>query len=477
MDIQNLTISDIIDGYKEKKFSVFDVVSSYLDRIERLNPTLNAYITIDKDNALKKALRLSSGQANSNLPLFGIPFGIKDMFLTKGVKTTAASRVLEDYVPQYTGTAISRLEEAGAISLGKLNHDAWAHGSSGENSDFGNTLNPWNKDYIPGGSSSGSGTAVAAGLSLFATGTDTGGSIRLPASFTNTVGLKPTYGLVSRYGVISMASSLDSIGHFTKTVKDSAKILSITSGPDGKDATLRQAQGGPSLQQSENDYEALLGKDVKGLKVGVPKEFVAEGLSEEVKAAFEKSLKTLEKLGAEIVEVSLPHTDEGIAVYYIIQPSEVSSNLARYDGIRYGKDRSYFGKEAKRRIMLGTFTLSSGYYDAYYKKAMQIRTLIVEDYENAYSKVDVLVAPVSPTLPWKFGEKVNDPLAMYLGDALTVTINLAGVPSLAVPAGFGSNNLPIGIQFIGPHFSEKLLFQVGHAYEQETKFYERTPNL
>lgn len=464
---KNLTITDIIEGYKTKKFSVSEIVSSYLERIEKLNPTLNAYITIDSDNALKKAKNLDSKKPETLL--FGIPFGIKDMFLTKGVKTTAASKVLEDYIPAYSATAVTRLEEAGAISLGKLNHDAWAHGSSGENSDFGNTLNPWNKDHIPGGSSSGSGTSVAADLAVFATGTDTGGSIRLPASFTNTVGLKPTYGLVPRYGVIAMASSLDSIGHFSKTVKDSAKILNITQGADGHDATVSKRE--------KEDYEKNLGKDIKGLKIGVPKEYVGKGLSPEVKLAFDEALKILEKLGAEIIEVSLPHTDAGIATYYILQPSEVSSNLARYDGIRYGHNRTYFGKEAKRRIMLGTYTLSSGYYDAYYKKAMQVRTLIKQDFDKAFGKVDALVSPVSPTLPWKFGEKANDPLAMYLSDALTVTINLAGIPGLAVPAGFGSNNLPIGIQFLGPHFSESLLFQIGHAYESETKFYERTPEI
>jgi aspartyl-tRNA(Asn)/glutamyl-tRNA(Gln) amidotransferase subunit A len=268
---------------------------------------------------------------------------------------------------------------------------------------------------------------------------------------------------------MAMASSLDSVGHFSKTVKDSATILNATAGADGYDATVSE--------QEEKDYTRLIGKDIKGLKVGVPKEYVTEGLHPDVKSAFEKSLEVLKRLGAEIVDVTLPHTDEGIAVYYIIQPSEVSSNLARYDGIRFGNDRSYFGKEAKRRIMLGTFTLSSGYYDAYYKKAMQVRTLIKNDFEDAFKRVDVLVSPVSPTPPWKFGEKANDPLAMYLSDALTVTINLAGVPGLAVPAGFSSNNLPIGIQFIGPHFSEPLLFQVGHVYEQETKFYKQTPNI
>jgi aspartyl-tRNA(Asn)/glutamyl-tRNA(Gln) amidotransferase subunit A len=469
MDVTNFTISDITEGYKNKKFSVSEIVSSYLERVGKLNPELNAFITIDSENAKREAKELDNKEVSS--PLHGVPFGIKDMFLTKGVRTTAASKVLTNYIPQYSATVVNRLEASGAISLGKLNHDAWAHGSSGENSDFGNTLNPWNKDYVPGGSSSGSAASVAAGLVPFSTGTDTGGSIRLPASFTNTVGLKPTYGLVSRYGVIAMASSLDSIGHFTKTVRESANILNITAGQDGYDATLRQAQG------KLEDYERNIGKDIKGLKIGVPKEYVEKGLSSDVKEIFEASLKTLEKLGAEIINVSLPHTDDGIAVYYIIQPSEVSSNLARYDGVRFGNDRSFFGKEAKRRIMLGTFTLSSGYYDAYYKKAMQVRTLIKQDFDDVFQEVDVLVSPVSPTPPWKFGEKTNDPLAMYLSDALTVPVNLAGVPGISVPAGFSEKKLPIGIQFIGPHFSENLLFQFGHAFETETQFYKQLPKL
>lgn len=472
MDIKALTITDILEGYKTKKFSVSEIVNSYLERVEKLNPTLNAFITIDSENAKNKAKEFDSKLTIENLnnfPFFGIPFGIKDMFLTKGVRTTAASKVLENYIPQYNATVVDRLENSGAISLGKLNHDAWAHGSSGENSDFGNTLNPWNTEYVPGGSSSGSSASVAAGLIPFSTGTDTGGSIRLPASFTNTVGLKPTYGLVPRYGVISMASSLDSMGHFSKTVMESAKILNITAGSDGYDAT--------SSGKEKENYLSIIEKGAKGLKIGVPKEYISTGLSEDVKQVFENALKTLEKLGAEIVEISLPHTEEGIAVYYIIQPSEVSSNLARYDGIRFGNDRSFFGKEAKRRIMLGTFTLSSGYYDAYYKKAMQVRTLIKDDFDNAFKKIDVIVSPVSPTPPWKFGEKANDPLAMYLSDALTVTINLAGVPGLAVPAGFSKDMLPIGIQFVGPHFSEGKLFQIGHAYEQETAFFKQTPNI
>lgn len=467
MDLSKLTITDILEGYKTKKFSVTEIVSSYLKNIERLNPNINAYLTIDSDNALKKAKELDGKEVKT--PLHGIPYGIKDMFMTKGVRTTAASKVLENYVPQYTATAVNRLDEAGAISLGKLNHDAWAHGGSGENSDFGPTKNPWNTEYVPGGSSSGSSAAIAASLAPVAMGTDTGGSIRLPASFTNSVGLKPTYGLVSRYGVIAMASSLDSIGHLTKTVEDSAIILTITQGSDGYDATVSERE--------VKDYTQNLNKGIKGLKIGVPKEYLGEGLSSVVREKFDETLKVLRSLGAEIIEVSLPNTEHAIATYYIVMSSEVSSNLARYDGIRYGNDRTFFGSEAKRRIMLGTYTLSSGYYDAYYKKAMQVRTLIKQDFESAFEKVDAIVSPVSPTPPWKIGEKVSDPLAMYLSDIYTVSANLAGVPSLAVPAGFTPDNLPIGVQFMGPHFSEELLLQIGHAYEGETKFYERTPNL
>ncbi len=470
MDITNFTISDILNGYKEKKFSVGEIIKFYLERIDKLNPELNAFVTID-ENAIKNAKDLDNSLARKRFnsqPLFGIPLGIKDMFLTKDVRTTAGSKVLENYIPPYSATAVTKLIDAGAISLGKLNCDAWAHGSSGENSDFGNTLNPWNKDYVPGGSSSGSAVSVAASLVPFATGTDTGGSIRLPASFTNTVGLKPTYGLVSRYGVIAMASSLDSIGHFTKTVEDSATILNVTAGADGYDSTV--------AKREKENYLKDLNKDIKGLKIGVPKEYVTNALDKDTKQVFEKSIKTLEDLGAEVIEVSLPNTDYAIATYYIIQPSEVSSNLARYDGIRFGNDRSYFGKEAKRRIMLGTFTLSSGYYDAYYKKAMQVRTLIVKDFTDAFSKVDALVAPVSPTPAWKFGSK-NDPLQMYLSDALTVPVNLAGIPAISVPAGFSENKLPIGIQFIGPHFSEKLLFQIGSSFEKKTEHYKQTPLL
>lgn len=486
MDTVSLTISSILEGYKTKKFSVTEVVSRYLDRIEKIDPQLNSFITVTRESALEAAKKKDEKlEEIETRPLFGIPVALKDMYVTKGIRTTAASKVLENYIPAYDAQVVERYKKAGAIIIGKLNHDAWAHGSSGENSDFGSTKNPWNTEYTPGGSSSGSAVSVAAGLTPVATGTDTGGSIRLPASFTNTVGIKPTYGQVSRSGIIAMSSSLDSIGHFTKTVEDSAKILEITAGQDYMDATLRSeaSQGRPfsdNIHGRPLDYTSNLKKDIKGVRIGIPKEFIGTGVQKEVKDVFEKAVREFENLGAKIVEVSLPHTEYGIAIYYILQTAEVSSNLARYDGIRYGNPRASFGDEAKRRIMLGTYVLSAGYYDAYYKKAMQVRTLVKKDYEKAFDPsadgVDALIAPVSPTLPWKLGEKVNDPLAMYLSDALTVTANIAGIPGLSVPAGF-SNSLPVGIQILGPHFSEEKLFQIGHAFEQQTNYWKEVPKL
>ncbi|MGA2967560.1 MAG: Asp-tRNA(Asn)/Glu-tRNA(Gln) amidotransferase subunit GatA [Candidatus Levyibacteriota bacterium] len=466
MNLNSLTIKQARQGLRAKQFSSLELVETHLTEIEKRNKSLNAFLTVCSNEALAKARKadelIKDGQ---NFPLLGIPIAAKDIFSTKGLKTTAASKVLEDYIPQYNATVIERLQSAGAIIVGKTNMDAWAHGSSGENSDFGPVKNPWNEQYVPGGSSSGSAVSVTSGMAMAATGTDTGGSIRLPASFTNTVGLKPTYGRVSRYGIIAMASSLDSIGHFTKTVEDSALLLRITAGRDKLDATTP-----PEIVPN---YFNSLSNGVKGLKIGVPKEYVL-GLESEISNNFNGSLKILKKLGAEIIEISLPSTEYGIACYYIIQPAEVSSNLARYDGIRYGNDRSFFGDEAKRRIMLGTFTLSVGYYEAYYKKAMKIRTLIVNDFENAFTKVDAIISPVSPTKPWKIGEKVNDPLKMYLSDALTVNANLAGIPGLSVPSGF-IQGLPVGVQFLGAKFSEALLFRIGYAFEQETKFYQKAP--
>jgi aspartyl-tRNA(Asn)/glutamyl-tRNA(Gln) amidotransferase subunit A len=468
MKLNNLTIKQAREGLKTKQFTAVELVTAYLSEIKTKNENLNALLTVCENEALEQAKKADELiQAGQDLPLLGIPIAVKDIFSTKGVKTTAASKVLEKYVPQYDATVVEKLKNAGAIIIGKTNLDAWAHGSSGENSDFGPSKNPWNMEYVPGGSSSGSAVSVTSGMAIAATGTDTGGSIRLPASFTNTVGLKPTYGRVSRYGILAMASSLDSIGHFTKTVEDSAIFLNVTAGQDKLDATT-PATAVPNYLNSLN-------KGVKGLKIGVPKEYThAEGIEPRILSNFNDSLKILEKLGAEIIDISLPNTEYGIAVYYIIQPAEVSSNLARYDGIRYGNDRSAFGNEAKRRIMLGTFTLSVGYYDAYYKKAMKVRTLIIKDFDNAYKKVDAIIAPVSPTIPWKIGERVNDPLKMYLSDLLTVNCNLAGIPGLSVPSGF-INGLPVGVQFLGPNFSEELLFRIGHAFEQETRFFEKTP--
>ena len=464
MDLNQLTIREANEGLKKKQFSSVELTTDCLNQIKKHNQELNAFITVSEKEALdvaKKADNLIASNATAQYPLLGIPIALKDLFSTKGIKTTAASKVLKEYIPQYDATVVKKLKDAGAVIVGKTNMDAWAHGSSGENSDFGPTKNPWNKEYVPGGSSSGSAAAIASSMCLAATGTDTGGSIRLPASFCNVVGLKPTYGRVSRYGIIAMASSLNSIGHFTKTVEESAMLLNVTAGHDEFDATT------PGVDAQ--NYTKNLNNVVEGIKIGVPKEYIAKGLDKNVQTRFEQALKEFEELGAIVEEVSLPHTEYGIAAYYIIQPSEVSSNLARYDGIRYGLERTHFEDEAKRRIMLGTFTLSSGYYDAYYKKAMQVRTLIQQDFDKAFESVDAIATPVSPTVPWKLGEKANDPLKMYLSDIFTVTANLAGIPGLSIPIGFTKNGLPVGMQILGSHFSEELLFKVGYAYEQATK--------
>ena len=464
-----LTIKEASKLLAQKKIKAKELTQAFLDRVKKLNKKLNAFITVCEDEALTQAEKIdniiTSNQKINNLA--GIPFGAKDLFSTRDIKTTAGSKVLEDYLPVYDATSISKLKEAGAIVVGKTNLDAWGRGSSGENSDFGATKSPYDQTRVPGGSSSGSAAAVAAGMALFATGTDTGGSIRLPSAFCNLVGLKPTYGRVSRYGVIAMASSLDSIGHLTKTVYDSALILNTTAGFDPFDQTTSKVKA--------DDYTKGIEKGVKNLKIGLPREYYKD-LEPKIKDLTLNAIKTLEKLGAKVIEITLPHTEYGVAAYYIIQPSEVSSNLARYDGIRFGNSRDSFGAEAKRRIILGTYTLSSGYYDAYYLKAMKVRRLIKEDFDKAFKNVDVLICPTSPSLPFKLGEKISDPLQMYLSDILTVTQNLAGVPSLNVPCGF-VNNLPAGMQIVGPHFSEKLLYQAGYAYEQETKWYERKPRL
>lgn len=467
--MSDLTINALRKLLDEKRVSSVELTTQYLDRIKLHDNKLNAFLTVAEKEALKDAKaadeRIAAGDTS---PLLGIPFSAKDMYLTAGIRTTAGSKILENYIPQYSSTVIERLKTSGAVLVGKNNQDAWAHGSSGENSDFGATKNPWNLEMIPGGSSSGPAVSVSADLVTFSMGTDTGGSIRQPASMTNTVGLKPTYGRVSRFGTISMASSCDTMGHFTKTSLDSAMVLSVTAGLDEKDAT--------SSPTPIDNYSAEISQSIKGLKIGMPKEYYIEGMDPKVKETVITAVKQLEDLGAKIVDISLPNTEYAIDIYYILQTAEVSSNLARYDGIRYGNSRGSFGDEAKRRIMLGTFVLAHGYYDAYYKRAMKIRTLIKNDFDKAWKNVDIIATPASPTTAWKIGEKVNDPLSMYLSDIFTITGNVAGIPGLTVPAGF-VNNLPVGIQLFGPMFSEKLLFRVGHNYEEATKWYERKPNL
>lgn len=469
MNLNELTITKALEGLKNKQFSSVELVKACLEQIGKHNKTINAFITVtDEEILLKYAEKADHQRKNGNdLPLLGIPIAFKDLFSTKGIRTTAAAKVLDDYIPLFDATVVRKLKKAGALIIGKTNCDAWAHGSSGENSEYGPTKNPWNTNYVPGGSSSGSAAAVATGMCLAATGTDTGGSIRLPASFCNVVGLKPTYGRVSRNGIVAMASSLDSIGHFTKTVEDSALLLSITAGHDDLDATTPDVPASPYRVSD---------KSIKGIKIGIPKEYFEEGVDKNVREITEKAIQVLKDQKAEVTEITLPHTQYAIACYYVVQPSEVSSNLARYDGIRFGNDRSHFGDEAKRRIMLGTFTLSAGYYDAYYEKAMQVRTIIKRDFDEAFRKVDLIVAPVSPTPPWKLGEKVDDPLKMYLSDIYTVTANLAGIPGLALPIGF-VDGLPVGMQVLGPQFSEELLFQIGYAYEQQTEWHKRKPAL
>lgn len=469
MKLHELTISKARKKLDSGEISSLELTKQCLERLEKFDPQLNSFLTVTKEQALEDAKKADARIAGGEkTPLLGIPFSLKDMYLTKGIKTTAASRVLENYIPQYSSTVVTKLQSAGAVLLGKNNQDAWAHGSSGENSDFGATKNPWNLEMIPGGSSSGPAVTVAADIAPFSMGTDTGGSIRQPASLTNTVGIKPTYGRVSRYGVIAMASSFDTMGHFTKTAEDSAMVLSVTAGKDVHDAT--------SSPIPVDDYSEDLKKDIKGLRIGMPREYFISGMDPKVRETVEAAIRKLEEMGGEIVEISLPHTEYAIDVYYILQTAEVSSNLARYDGIRYGATRENFGEEAKRRIMLGTFTLAHGYYDAYYKKGMKIRTLIKQDFNKAFERVDVIATPVSPTTAWRIGEKANDPLAMYLSDIFTVTGNIAGIPGLTIPVGF-VNGLPVGMQLLGPHFSEKLLFRVGHQYELVTKWYERRPKL
>jgi len=453
-----LTITETQEGLLKKDFSASDLVKNYLGKIEK-NKDLNAFLTFCPDLAYSQAKRFDdSGNINEILkanPLSGVIVAHKDLFLTKGVKTTAGSKVLESFVPEYSSTVVARMENTGAIMVGKTNCDAWAHGASGENSDFGPTLNPWNKEYVPGGSSSGSAAAVAAGLALISTGTDTGGSVREPANYCGVVGFKPTYGTVSRYGIIAMSSSLDCPGSFGQTVEDVETVFNAVKGPDGFDSTVTNGK-----------WKTKNGK----YKLGIPKEYFVEGIDREVEKAVLSASDVFKKNGVELVEISLPHTKYAIDVYYIVQPAEASSNLGRYDGIRYGNPRDSFGAEAKRRIMLGTYVLSAGYYDAYYLKAQKVRSILISDFEKAFEKVDAIIAPVAPTTAFRLGEKSGDPLQMYLSDVFTVSANLVGIPGLAIPSGFSEKGLPLGFQLMGPRFSEERLFDLGKLFQKETGY-------
>lgn len=470
MALCDLTITEAHKGLKNKKFSSKELTLSCLHRVDEVEDSLNAFITVTAEEALKKSeevdAKISAGEDIG--PLAGIPLGFKDILCIEGIEATAGSNILRGFVPPYDATILKKLKRQDVVIIGKTNCDAFAHGSSGENSDFGSTKNPWDTTRVPGGSSSGSAAAVASGEALGSVATDTGGSIRLPASFCNLVGLKPTYGRVSRYGVIAMASSLDCPGPIAKTVADCALLTQVIAGYDPLDAT--------TVKTPVPKYKKSLAKKLAGLRIGVPREYFTEGIDPGVEKIVKEAARQLGEQGAVVIDISLPHTEYGVAAYYLVCHSEVSSNLARYDGIRFGHQRESFGDEAKRRIMLGTFALSTGYYDQYYEKAQRIRTLIKQDFDKAFENVDVIVAPTSPTIPFKLGEKVDDPLKMYLSDVYTAPVNLAGLPSLAVPCGF-SEKLPVGMQIIGPQFSEGLLFRVGYAYEQATDWYKRRPLL
>lgn len=479
MNITELTVHELQEKIKNKELTVTEITNAYIDRINEKEKDVNAFITLLTDAASKKAKdieeKINNGEINSDLA--GIPIGIKDNICTKGVRTTCASKMLENFISPYNATIAQKLDDAGLINLGKMNMDEFAMGSSTENSAFAKTKNPWDLNTVPGGSSGGSAAAVAADLVPWALGSDTGGSIRQPASLCGVVGLKPTYGLVSRYGLVAFASSFDQIGPITKDVKDCAILLNLLAGHDEKDTT--------SVDMPKIDYVSKLNNNVKGLKIGVPKEFMGEGINEEVKSVFKKSIEKYKELGAEIVEFSLDIAKYCLAAYYIIACAEASSNLGRFDGIRYGyRTKNYdnleelfvnsrsegFGPEVKRRIILGTYVLSSGYYDAYYKKAQKVRTLIKNEFDKAFEKFDVILTPTSPTVAFESGTKSNNPLEMYLADICTVSINVAGIPAISIPCGVDSNGMPIGMQLIGNRFSESTILNAAYTFEQAVKF-------
>lgn len=490
MDPINLNILELGREYSQKSLSPVEAAEAYLKRIESLNPGLGAYLSVDEDNALAQARDAEKTiAAGKQGPLTGVPLALKDLLCTKGTTTTCGSNILEGFIPPYDAFVVKRLREAGAVFLGKTNMDEFAMGSSNEHSAFGPAKNPWNTDYIPGGSSGGSAVAASARMCAASLGSDTGGSIRQPACHCGIVGLKPTYGRVSRFGLVAFASSLDQIGPFGRNVTDVAVLMNHLAGHDPADST--------SAPEPVPDYTAALEIGLKGLKVGLPREYFIEGLDPEVEKAVRGAIEALKGQGAEIVEVSLPHAEYAVAAYYIVAPAEASSNLARYDGVRYGRRQEVkppegnlmdmyletrtggFGPEVTRRIMIGTYVLSAGYYDAYYKKATQVRALIRQDFEQAFSKVDVLACPVSPIPPFKAGEMTEDPLTMYLTDIFTLSANMAGIPGISVPCGMTESGLPIGLQLLGGHFQESTLLKTAYNYEavSDYTFGKVLPNI
>ncbi len=482
MEIIDLTVHELQEKLKSKEITIEEVIKAYADRIKEKEGDVQAFVTTLEDEAVEQAKSIQKdiedGKVTGNFA--GIPIGIKDNMCTKGVKTTCSSKMLENFVAPYDATVVERLNDEHLINLGKLNMDEFAMGASTEYSAFKKTRNPWNLNTVPGGSSGGSAAAVAAKMVPWALGSDTGGSIRQPAAFCGVVGLKPTYGLVSRYGLVAFASSLDQIGPITKDVRDSAMLLNLIAGHDERDTT--------SENMPKKDYTKALKNDVKGLKIGIPKQYYGEGINPEVKAKLEEAIETYKKLGAEVEEFSLDIADYALATYYIIACAEASSNLGRFDGIRYGyRTENYenlkdiyknsrsegFGPEVKRRIILGTYVLSSGYYDAYYKKAQQVRTLVKKEFDEAFKKYDVLLTPASPTVAFGIGTKSNNPLEMYLADICTVPVNIAGLPGISLPCGVDKNGMPIGMQLIGNRFEEEKILNAAYTFEQEIKFSEK----
>ena len=486
MELFELTIEEAHRLLKTKEISSVELTQAVLDRINTMEGQVDAFITIAEKTAMEQAKEADQKIAGGRCePLTGIPLAVKDVICTQGIRTTCASKILENFIPPYSATVIERLRREGAVILGKTNMDEFAMGSSNENSGIKNTRNPWDLSCVPGGSSGGSAAAVAADMCLGALGSDTGGSIRQPASYCSTVGMKPTYGRVSRFGLVAFASSLDQIGPLTKNVSDCAIMLNTIAGYDSADST--------SVPEGVPDYTTALQKGLKGIRVGIPGEYAAtEGMDPEVSKAINNAVQIFEDMGVEKTKVSLPHTEYAVAAYYVIAPSEASSNLARYDGVKYGmrdKDQSDmikmyrstrsngFGPEVQRRIIIGTYCLSAGYYDAYYGKASQVRTLIIEDFHKAFETCDLILCPVAPTPAFKIGEKVDNPLTMYLTDIFTLSANLAGIPGISIPCGFSKEGHPIGLQLMGKHFNEVMLLKAAYNFEQATDFHKKKPDL